>query len=55
MRNAIKHKDISAEKLVSGGWRLSIMTDGRLVSRRYFDYTLREAKRLFIANIQAGD
>ena len=55
MRKAIKHNEITAERLVGGGWRLSVMIDGRLVSRRYFDYTLREAKSRFIADIQAGD
>lgn len=31
----------------SGGWMVSAMVDGQRVVRRYFDYTRREAIRLF--------
>jgi hypothetical protein len=47
-------KDIIAEKLINGGWRLSIMHDARRVTARYFGYSLREAKRMFLADIKAG-
>lgn len=49
-----RHKDISTERLVSGGLRLSVVYAGQLRQCRYFDYPLREAKRAFIAELRAG-
>lgn len=53
-RQPIRHADIMVEKLVSGGWLLSVIHDGRRIASRHFDYTLREAKSRFIADIKAG-
>jgi len=52
--NAPRAKEVSAEKMTSGGWLLAVLHDGRRIHSRYFDYTLREAKQRFIADIRAG-
>lgn len=49
-----RHKDISTERLVSGGFRLSAVYGGQLRQCRYFDCSLRDAKRVFIAELRAG-
>ena len=49
-----KRKDVSAERLHSGGYLLAVMRDGRRIAARYFDYSLREAKARFLADIKAG-
>jgi hypothetical protein len=49
-----RQRDITAEPLASGGWLLAVMHDGRRIAARYFDYTLREAKARFLADIKAG-
>lgn len=50
----IKASDIFHEKLTGGGFRLSVNYDGRLISCRYFEQSLRDAKRIFISEIKAG-
>lgn len=51
---ALRQRDVSAERLTGGGWRLSAVVGDRLVTGRYFDYTLREAKARFVADARAG-
>jgi hypothetical protein len=41
------------EGLHSGGWLLAVVHDGRRIAARYFDYTLREAKARFLADVRA--
>lgn len=50
----IRQRDVTAERLHSGGWLLAVVHDGRRIAARYFDYTLREAKARFLADIKAG-
>ncbi len=50
----LRRRDVSAERLTGGGWRLSALYAGRLVTGRYFDYPLRDAKARFVADVRAG-
>ncbi len=51
---SLRQRDVSAERLTGGGWLLAVMHDGRRIAARYFDYTLREAKARFLADVKAG-
>ena len=44
--------DISFERPITGGWRLSTIADGHLVQRLYMGYTKKEALRLFRQEIK---
>ena len=38
----------------SGGWLLSSIVNGQYIARRYFGYTLREAKAQFREELKNG-
>lgn len=49
----IRQRDVTVERLHGGGWLLAVVHDGRRIAARYFDYTLREAKARFMADVRA--
>lgn len=51
MKKKISYNDISVENTRCGFLLLTAIVDGYLVSRRYMDYTRKEAKRLFYCEV----
>lgn len=50
----MKAKDISVELHLNDGFTLWAIVEGYLVKRRYLDYTVKDAKREFIAEHTKG-
>ena len=46
----MKDGDICVERLHDGGLKLTAIVDGQMISRRYYWFTIPQAKRAF-ANI----
>jgi len=44
---------MTTERTLSGGWRISTIHGGHLVSRLYLGYTKAEAKREFRAELRS--
>ena len=48
----VRYADITAERR-GAWWNLSALVDGHLVTRRYLDYTKREALQSFHQEVNA--
>lgn len=50
----LRQADVACVPLVSGGWLLAVVHDGRRITARYFETSKRAAKVRFLADVKAG-
>jgi hypothetical protein len=49
--NMIDKSELTIDRNSEGAWRVSAIVDGYLVTRRYYDYSRRQAVELFLEEV----